>query len=105
MSKTIYNKGEFRGYERAKHLRPYLKRLGNKKWRKTGKDLPIDDTELVKKRKKRRATKTIEVKITKLSPRGKQKTRKQKYRTLRAAKNAMNQSSVIKAELIIKKNE
>lgn len=40
--KTLYNKGRFRSYEYAKHLRPFLKRIGNKKWRKTGK-LEIED--------------------------------------------------------------
>ncbi|MDX8570351.1 hypothetical protein OZ666_01570 [Elizabethkingia sp. HX QKY] len=33
--KNLYNKGRFRSREYAKHLRPFLKRIGNKRWRKT----------------------------------------------------------------------
>ncbi|MDQ8747621.1 hypothetical protein [Elizabethkingia miricola] len=32
---NLYNKGRFRSQEYAKHLRPFLKRIGNKRWRKT----------------------------------------------------------------------
>ena len=35
--KNLYNKGKYRSFEYAKHLRPFLKRIGNKKWRKTEK--------------------------------------------------------------------
>ena len=31
--KNLYNKGSYRGYERAKHLRPYWKKNANRKWR------------------------------------------------------------------------
>jgi len=37
--KNIYNKGRYRSREWAKHLRPFLKRTGNKKWRKTAKNI------------------------------------------------------------------
>lgn len=33
--KNLYNKGRFRSREYTKHLRPFLKRIGNKRWRKT----------------------------------------------------------------------
>ncbi|WP_130733903.1 hypothetical protein [Flavobacterium sp. J27] len=33
--KNLYNKGPYRGYERAKHLRPYWKKIANRKWRAT----------------------------------------------------------------------
>ena len=32
--RNIYNKGRYRNREWAKHLRPFGKRAGNKKWRK-----------------------------------------------------------------------
>lgn len=32
--KNLYNKGRFRSQEYAKHLRPFLKRIGNKRWLK-----------------------------------------------------------------------
>ncbi len=35
--KNSYNKGKYRNYEWAKHLRKFLKRVGNKRWRKEGK--------------------------------------------------------------------
>jgi len=31
----IYHKGKYRSGEWGKHLRPYLKRVGNKRWRKS----------------------------------------------------------------------
>ncbi|WP_170148719.1 hypothetical protein [Flavobacterium endophyticum] len=31
--KNLYNKGRYRNREYAKHLRPFLKKLGNRKWR------------------------------------------------------------------------
>jgi len=37
--KNIYNKGDNRYGEWAKHLRSFLKRMGNKRFRKTGKNL------------------------------------------------------------------
>ncbi|NQX92967.1 MAG: hypothetical protein HRT74_12750 [Flavobacteriales bacterium] len=42
----IYHKGRFRGGERIKHLRPYLKRLGNKRWRKFQDDIELDESEV-----------------------------------------------------------
>jgi hypothetical protein len=33
--KNIYNKGRYRGYEWAKHLRPWGKRDGNKRFRRS----------------------------------------------------------------------
>lgn len=33
--KNLYNKGPYRGYEYAKHLRPFSKKLGNRKWHAT----------------------------------------------------------------------
>ncbi|MGV6829667.1 MAG: hypothetical protein ACWA45_09760 [Flavobacteriales bacterium] len=34
---NTYHKGRFRNNEWAKHLRPFLKKNGNKRWRKTAK--------------------------------------------------------------------
>jgi hypothetical protein len=31
--RNIYNKGKYRNGEWAKHLRPFLKKVGNRKWR------------------------------------------------------------------------
>lgn len=37
--KNIYNKGKYRNGEWAKRLRPYGKRMGNKGWRRTGRNM------------------------------------------------------------------
>lgn len=64
--KNLYNKGTFRSYEWGK-IPPYLKKYGNKKWRRTAKS-EIEDylNEKVKFRKARKQKqKMIWVKITK----------------------------------------
>ncbi len=63
--KNIYNKGTFRSYEWGK-IGPYLKKYGNKKWRRTER-LEIEDqlreiTQFFKWRRKKR--KLIWAKIT-----------------------------------------
>jgi hypothetical protein len=63
--KNIYNKGTFRSYEWGK-IGTYLKKYGNKKWRRTEKSAIEDQlretTKFFKQRKKRR--KLIWAKIT-----------------------------------------
>lgn len=95
----IYHKGRFRGGECCKHLRPYLKRTGNKRWRKTGKNLTGSE-EIVPHRKKHRSKKEITVRIT-LCHYGRKSTRTEKYRTLRDAENAMKRAHVLQT-LILK---
>lgn len=51
LNKT-YHKGKYRGGEWAKHLRPFLKWLGNKRWRKDGKEIDLTETERIKQLKK-----------------------------------------------------
>lgn len=50
LNKT-YHKGKYRSGEWAKHLRPYLKRVGNKRWRKDGKDIEITEIDNIKRQK------------------------------------------------------
>lgn len=63
--KNVYNKGTFRSYEWGK-IPPYLKKYGNKKWRRTEKpeieDQLSETVRFFKQRKKRR--KLICAKIT-----------------------------------------
>jgi len=64
--KNLYNKGKYRSFEYAKHLRPFLKRLGNKKWRKTKKqeiENQLNDFVRFQKARKKKQFK-IWVKIT-----------------------------------------
>lgn len=102
LNKT-YHKGKYRNGEWAKHLRPYLKRVGNKRWRKDGKEIKINETDNFKQRKKYSTKREIKVKITKKFYGDLKWTTISKYRTLRDAKNAMNQANVIRAEIIEKK--
>ncbi|MFC4162723.1 hypothetical protein ACFOWU_03600 [Epilithonimonas zeae] len=64
--KNLYNKGKYRSFEYAKHLRPFLKRIGNKKWRKTEKqeiENQLNDFVRFQKARKKKQFK-IWVKIT-----------------------------------------
>lgn len=102
LNKT-YHKGKYRSGEWAKHLRPYLKKVSNKRWRKTGKNIaeeeivrPVHTTIKLKKK--------IKVKITFQDHNGKTHSRINTYKTLRDAKNAMNQAHVIRTLIIEPKN-
>lgn len=98
----IYHKGTFRGGEWGKHIRPYLKRLGNKRWRKTGKGLPELEEHTNGFKARRKIKKEIKVRIT-LSLYGDRKiTHFTRYKTMRDAENAMNRGNVIRAEIISK---
>lgn len=99
-----YHKGKYRSGEWAKHLRPYLKRVGNKRWRKDGKKIAADETDNSKHRKKHLTKKCIKVRITKKFYGELRLTTVSKYRTLRDARNAMKQGNVIEAEIIETKN-
>lgn len=101
LNKT-YHKGKYRSGEWAKHLRPYLKRVGNKRWRKDGKEIELNETNDLNLRKKYSTKRHIKVKITKKFYGDLKWTTVSKYRTLRDAKNAMKQVNVIKAEIIEK---
>ncbi|WP_295231508.1 hypothetical protein [uncultured Chryseobacterium sp.] len=63
--RNVYNKGPFRGFEWGK-IPPYLKKYGNKKWRRAGKSVIAEEinekVRFLKSGKKRR--KLIWVKIT-----------------------------------------
>lgn len=96
----VYHKGKYRSGEWAKHLRPYLKRVGNKRWRKDGKEIEITAPINSRERKKHSTKRYIKVKITKQFYGGLKSTAISKYSTLRDAKNAINQANVIKAEII-----
>ena len=92
-----YHKGKYRNGEWAKHLRPFLKRTGNKRWRKTGLEIDEDIPLSLPKNKKPKRTK---VKITKRYFGDITLTNISKYRSLRDAKNAMKQGNVIRARVI-----
>ncbi len=93
--KKIYNKGKFRSGERAKHLRPYLKRVANKRWRKTSKNIALEEFVNIKKRKSPLKKDFIKVKITTLNY-GSAFSYTKKYRNLRDLHNAIKRNSVLK---------
>ena len=79
----------------AKHLRPFGKRLENKRWRKTGKSNVISEFDLLQRGKNRtRGKKVIRVKFTYKLYNGTMTSIK-KYRKLRGALNAMKRPNVI----------
>jgi len=98
----IYHKGEFRSGEWGKHIRPYLKRLGNKRWRKTGKDLSELEEHTNGFKARRKTKKEIKVRITVRFYGDRKGTSLTRYKTMRDAENAMNRGNVIRAEILSK---
>lgn len=97
-----YNKGKFRSGEWAKHLRPYLKRVGNKRFRKTGKYLDAELEEFRhRKRKLGNRRNRIKVRFTlRYSHSGELYSYTSSYRDLKSAQMAMRRSQVIRATIL-----
>ena len=94
---TTYHKGRFRCGEWAKHLRPYAKRMGNKRFRKTASSSIEDETieDGISWPKQRRLKKSVRVYIT-ASNNGFAYSRIQKFSSMRDANNSINRSCVIR---------
>lgn len=94
--KNLYNKGIFRSYEWEK-IPPYLKKYGNKKWRRTEKSEIKDHlNEKVKFRKVRKQKqKMIWVKITK-AVNGEKYSDFRKYATEKSFKSAITSPHVVR---------
>ena len=108
--KNIYNKGKYRDGEWAKHLRPYLKRIGNKRWRRTSSTIAVNEydaaiSEIISPRTKKRIRKLIEVKFRIRSIGDRTYSYKQKYHSLRSAKDAMKRGNVVDAKIIETKSD
>ncbi|WP_118974177.1 hypothetical protein [Taibaiella koreensis] len=93
----IYHKGKYKG-ERWKHLRPYLKRVGNKAWRRDAvlqiaEELDWDKLAVAPKRKRKRKPK-IRLKITMCSARGFRHSYYRSYSSEKAAEDAMRRNTV-----------
>jgi hypothetical protein len=101
---NIYNKGRFRSGEWAKHLRPFLKAKGNRRWRRTAsnlKNLDLElDTETINLKTRSKSKKTLEVKFKLKSIGDRTYSYRAKYRNLRAANDAMKRNNVIDAKII-----
>lgn len=98
LNKT-YHKGKFRCGEWSKHLRPYLKRQGNKRFRKSALEF-FDEELLMIPRRGKSNEKKIRVKITREHPTGWKSSSISKYRTLRDVENAMKANHVIRAIIL-----
>ncbi len=105
LNKT-YHKGKYRGGEWAKHLRPYLKRLGNKRFRKSAVSLEQSEFERYSRTKKNRINrKTIRAKIT-ISLFGNSTYSYYKsYRRKRDLENAVARPNVVRYILIDMKSD
>ena len=94
LNKT-YHKGKYRGGEWAKHLRPFLKRLGNKRFRNVAATLEEEELRNYSKTRKRKSRKRIKAKITiKLFGDSKYSYYKS-YRSIKNLENAVKRPNVI----------
>jgi hypothetical protein len=100
--KNIYNKGTFRSYEWGK-IPPYLKKHGNKKWRRTEKseieDQLIETVRIFKQRRKRR--KLIRAKITR-EINGRKDSEYRSFYSEKSFKSSISQAHVTRYFLIHK---
>ncbi len=94
LNKT-YHKGKYRGGEWAKHLRPYLKRLGNKRFRKVAASLESDEFDRFIKSKRKKGRKKIKVKITQRIYGDSKSSYYKSYRTMKDLNNAIKRPNVI----------
>ena len=102
---NIYNKGQYRSGEWAKHLRPYLKKVGNRRWRRTASrlgytDLEINEISSPQIKTKSKTTKKIKVKFKCRLIGDRTYSYWAKYNSLRAANDAMKRNNVIEAKII-----
>lgn len=101
LNKT-YHKGKFRGGEWVKHLRPFLKRLGNKRFRKVATSIEDQEFQKYSKSSKKKGRKLIKAKITiKLFGDSKYSYYKS-YRTMKDYENAIKRPNVIDSKIINK---
>jgi predicted secreted protein len=63
--RNTYNKGKYRSGEWAKHLRPFLKNIGNRKWRRSAQEIILEESQMPEKRVRicRKTKKKIAVKL------------------------------------------
>ncbi|WP_169051606.1 hypothetical protein [Flavobacterium sp. H122] len=101
MMQNRYNKGRFRGHEYGK-IPPYLKKLGNKKWRRT----PIEETKLLPTElffetkvqlptKASKSKERIKVKITFLEFNQVKSTKHVTYKNIKSLKDSIKRNNVI----------
>ncbi len=95
----LYHKGKYRTGGWSKHPRPYLKRLGNKRWRKDAVAAVVDgldEERLVVSRQRRKKAKVVKVKITMTSFGGFTFSYIEKYATLKEAEQSIKRHEVVR---------
>lgn len=108
--KNLYNKGPYRSYEYGKHLPPYLKKLGNRKWRATEETvieeavaLEQNDTNAIRNPViKKKLKKNIKVKIKFKEHNDKISSVYASYRSYKQLEDAIKRNNVI--EVLLKTN-
>lgn len=99
----LYHKGKYRSREWCKHLRPFLKRTGNKRWRKDARleiATSLDETALAVKgpETQRRSKTRIRVRFTIRDGRFTH-TYNRFYKTRRSAEDAIRRNAVISVSI------
>ncbi len=107
--RCIYNKGKYRNGEYAKHLRPFLKTSGNRKWRRTAQQevrYELDELSnffpVKTKRISRRLKKKIVLKTKEYFHKDIIFTYTRKYRTLRGAFDSLKRNKVVEGRIVEK---
>lgn len=101
LNKT-YHKGYFRNGEWGKHLRPYSKRVGNKRFRQTGKGIFDDEDPFAantQRGNKKKPKKRIRARIYYQWKEGYTTTQTKNFASMRDVQNASNRHNVIKVEI------
>ncbi|GEM_PF-800454 len=96
---NVYHKGKYRSGEWCKHLRPLLKRIGNKRWRKDGRveaSLASDDIDAVSSVKRKKG-KLVKVKFKMESAGGFKFSYYAHYASVKSAKDAIKRNEVVGA--------
>lgn len=97
----IYHKSIFRNDPWAKHQKPYGKRLGNKRFRKTGKGIFGDEDPFATNRTyKKKPKKRIKVRIKHRWGNGFTTTEIKTFASIRDAQNSIKRNSVINAHFL-----
>ena len=94
LNKT-YHKGKYRGGEWAKHLRPFLKRLGNKRFRKVAATIEEGNFEKYEKSTKKKGRKRIRAKITMRLIGDRKISYYKSYRKMKDLENAVRRPNII----------
>jgi hypothetical protein len=107
--KQIYHKGKYRSGEWCKHLKPFLKRVGNKRWRKEGRvelmDIDNEAALSVPGQKHKKKAKRIKVKFTMESIGGFKSSYYAFYATMKQAEDAIRRNEVIRATVFERKGK